>query len=96
MATGHQSLHSPYHGQASACSPGGPVVSPVRGAHLQAGRNALLTWGAVVMSSTAPHPPPPHDTLLLQSQLWVSLSTALRQSAYLTDLLLPAETAPLL
>lgn len=96
MATGHQSLRSPYHGQASACSPGGHAVSPVHGAHLQAGRNALLTWGVVVMSSTAPHPPPPHDTLMLQSQLWVSLSTALRQSAYLTDLLLPAETAPLL
>lgn len=38
----------------------------------------------------------PHDTPVLQSWLWVSLSTALRQSAYLTDLLLPAETAALL
>lgn len=56
---------------------------------LRAGRSAFLgRWWWVA--------PLACDPLMLQSLLWVSLSTALWQSAYLTDLLLPAAAAPLL
>lgn len=79
MATGHQSLHSSFHCQVSACSPGGRAVSHVRGAHLKAGRSAFLTLGVVVMSSPAPPMIPQccsHGSGSLSPQPYDSLPTS--------------------
>lgn len=82
MAMGHQSPCSFYHG------PVCPFLQSALHSCLEGGEKCFPDFGVGGGVTGA--------TPVLQSPLWVSLSTALRQSAYLTDLLLPASAAPLL